>query len=66
MPNLLQLLGSKNTGDVTETIKLILYLKQFKVASADVIIISYPQIKVIFNSWGLKKCWYLSGQKKSL
>jgi len=37
MPNLVQLLGSKNPGDVTETIKLLISLKVYKFPTADVI-----------------------------
>ncbi|KRX04791.1 hypothetical protein PPERSA_06425 [Pseudocohnilembus persalinus] len=34
VPNLVQMLGSKNTGDVLETIRLLTQLKRFNIESA--------------------------------
>jgi condensin complex subunit 1 len=52
IPNLVQLLGSKSTGDVLEAIKLLMYLKKFNIESSEVgikkmIVLVWSKDKVI-------------------
>jgi len=63
VPNLLQLLGSKNSGDVTETIRLFVTLKLFKIKEADngikkMLVLIWSKEKLVLEEL-LKAYWKL-------
>jgi hypothetical protein len=54
MPNLVQLLGSKNQFDVVETIKLMIVLSKYNVQSSEVLSHIFFFLKKINNIYHFK------------